>query len=102
MSFFAFLWLFSLTVLLPIVIVKMQNDTKRQQLAARQPGARGADALTVGELRELIREAVAEETAPLAERLAVLERGALPEPLREQDPGGWEEREKSVGRRTSA
>jgi hypothetical protein len=105
MTFFAFVWLFSLTVLLPIVIIKMQTDLKRQRLDARRPDS---DALSVGELKRIIHEAVAEETAALTDRIDALERGLLlppadSAPLRDYDEetegDEWAGPEKSLGRR---
>lgn len=73
MGFFEFVWLFSLTVLLPFAIVKMSADVKRRRIEAEKEGAGVQDALTVRELKRIIRDTVEETNRPLAERVAALE-----------------------------
>lgn len=96
MAFFEFIWMFSLTILLPLAIIKMTMDYKRQQAEAQNEANQAG--LTLGELKRIVRDTVDEANAPLLERLDRLEKagmldGVAEEPLIEQ-------RERTVGRQT--
>ncbi len=80
MDFFAFIWLMSLTVLLPLGIIKLSMDHKRAKMEIERRASSSPDSLTTSELRDLIREAVEEASLPLRERIERLEdqHGASP------------------------
>jgi hypothetical protein len=73
MGIFELIWLFSLTVGLPVIVVKLIYDYKRQSLQERRAERVPEESLTVGELRRTIEEAVEEATHPLIERIEALE-----------------------------
>jgi hypothetical protein len=110
MEFLEFIFLLSVTVLLPLTILKTVVDYKKSRLEAERDRGPGTDAgVTVGELKKMLAEVVREANAPLVERIEALEREreGLPPP----EPRGlladvedeWAEHEreaeKSVGRR---
>lgn len=73
MEFFEFVLVISLTVFLPLTILKTVLDYKKSQAEAeRSAGASGG--LTVGELKKMLSDAVEEANAPLVERIDALER----------------------------
>ncbi len=73
MDFFAFMWLMSLTVLLPLGVVKLMMDFKRARLELKGQDAPTSNSLTTSELKAMIREAVEEVSAPLRDRIERLE-----------------------------
>lgn len=109
MDFFELVYLFSLTVALPLIIFKSILDYKRQKLKVEQVRQEG-HGLTVGELKQALRETVAEANAPVLERLEVLERAALPPasaPIAgiegaEVEDGEAEQPSKTLGRRVTS
>ncbi len=100
MGFFEFVWLFSLTVLLPLAIVKITTDYKRQRLEMRRAEQGQQAGLTIGELKQMLREVAEEANQPLVERMGRLENG-LVEDLRHPaaDP---EIAERTVGRQRTS
>ena len=79
MEFFEFVFVFSLTVLLPIVILRTVLEFKKSKLeAARGLGA--GEGVTAGELKRMLAEVVREANAPLVERVEELEHRAQIEP----------------------
>lgn len=113
MEFLEFILILSITVLLPMTIVKTVMDYKKSKLEAERDRGLGAGAgVTVGELKKMLAEVVREANAPLVERIEALERER--EELPSPEPHGlladvedveaeWvehdREAEKSVGRR---
>jgi hypothetical protein len=73
MDFFEFVFLISLTVLLPYAIVKNIVDYKRSRVQAERGLGEGAG-VTVGELKKMLADAVREANAPLVDRIEELER----------------------------
>jgi len=97
MGFFEFVWLFSLTVLLPLAIVKITTDYKRQKLEVQQAEQEVKAGLTVGELKNMLRQVVEEANEPIVDRVDHLERRLLPE----SEPQPLiENAERTVGRQT--
>lgn len=118
MEFFEFILVLSITVLLPLTVLKTVMDYKKSKLEAERERGLETDAgVTVGELKKMLAEVVREANAPLVERIEALERER--EELSPSGPhdlladvddadGDWVERdleerdreaEKSVGRR---
>jgi hypothetical protein len=64
---------FAITVVLPITVLKMMMDYKRQKLEVQRAEIEAQGGLTVGELKRVLREVVEEGNAPLAERIAAME-----------------------------
>ena len=75
MEFFEFVLVISLTVGLPITILKMVMEYKKSQLEARR-GLGDAAGVTAGELKRMLAEVVREANAPLVERIEELEHRA--------------------------
>lgn len=75
MEFFEFVLVISLTVGLPITILKMVMEYKKSQLEARR-GLGDATGVTAGELKRMLAEVVREANAPLVERIEELEHRA--------------------------
>jgi hypothetical protein len=94
MEFFVFIWLVSLTVLLPLAVVKITTDYKRQRLEMEHAKMEAREGMTLGELKTIIRGAVEEANAPLAERVERLEHRLLPP----EDTVLLDEPERTVGR----
>lgn len=59
MDFFAFLWLTSLTVLLPLAGMRYSMEMKRRKM--EMEAASADEGMTLGELRRLIREEIRAE-----------------------------------------
>ena len=75
MSEFEFVMIMGITVLLPIVIVGMTLRHKRWKLMHLKEDALPADdSLEVSELKEIIRDVVAEATNPMLKRIDRLEK----------------------------
>jgi hypothetical protein len=73
MEFFELVLILSITVLLPITIVRSVVGFKKSKLEAER--GLGAEAgITVGELKKMLADAVREANAPLVERVEALER----------------------------
>lgn len=113
MEFFEFVLIISITVGLPLAILKTVLDFKKSKLEARRELGESAG-LTVGELKKVLKDVVQEANAPLLERVEALERerdDLLPSGSRDLLAGGdafgsddapagsEEEVVKSVGRR---
>lgn len=94
MEFLVFIWLISLTVLLPMVVVKITTDYKRQRLEMEHAKMEAREGMTLGELKAVIRQSVEEANAPLAERVERLEHRLLPP----EDTVLLEEPDRTVGR----
>lgn len=108
MEFFEFILVISLTVFLPLTILKTVLEYKKSQAEAdRKAGT--SSGLTVGELKKMLADAVEEANAPLVERIEALERehDDLPTTMEhdllagvEEDADGTEdEAGKTLGRR---
>lgn len=89
MDFFEFVVAISITVLLPITIVKTVLDFKRAKLEAER-GLETGEGLTVGELKRMLAEVVREANTPLVERIEALEESA---PALTSSPDAYDERE---------
>jgi len=98
MDFFVFLIAVSVVVVLPLTILKLLLDYKRERLQAEREARPTGEAVTVGELKEVMREVAAETVAPLEERITSLERGASL--THAPDEPVEEVRERTLGRRT--
>lgn len=108
MEFFEFVLVISLTVGLPITILKMVVDYKKSKLEAER-GTGESTGVTAGELRKMLVEAVREANAPLVERIEELERersGLPPSGSRDllvgvddETTGDEDEADKTLGRR---
>lgn len=104
MEFFEFVFIFSLTVLLPIVILRTVLEFKRSKLEAAR-GLGDGEGITAGELKRMLAEVVREANAPLVERIEALERDdeALPavhdDPYSDEELDLENEAEKTLGRR---
>jgi hypothetical protein len=108
MGFFEFVFIISLTVLLPLAIVKMRTDVRRQELEAQRASGDPQGGLTVGELKELLRKVVEEANEPIVARIEEIERqmlepgaGASHDLLDESTATLDEAVERTVGRRVS-
>lgn len=77
MEFFEFILVLSITVLLPLTILKSVMDYKKSKLEAERNVGEHAG-LTVGELKKVLGDVVREANAPLIERIEALEREGLP------------------------
>ena len=121
MEFFEFVLVLSITVLLPLTLLKTVMDYKKSKLEAeRGPGLETGAGVTVGELKKMLAEVVREANEPLVERIEALERereerpspeshgtpeshGILADVENDEWDDEWAERdreaEKSVGRR---
>ncbi|MEP0548035.1 MAG: hypothetical protein ABJF88_13960 [Rhodothermales bacterium] len=75
MEFFEFVLVISLTVGLPITILKMVMEYKKSQLEAVR-GKGDAAGVTAGELKRMLAEVVREANAPLVGRIEELEHRA--------------------------
>ena len=73
MEFFEFILVISLTVFLPLTILKTVLDYKKGQREADRDAGE-SNGLTVGELKKMLADAVEEANAPLVERIERLER----------------------------
>lgn len=73
MEFFEFVLVISLTVFLPLTILKTVLDYKKGQAEANRDAGE-SNGLTVGELKKMLADAVGEANAPLVERIEALER----------------------------
>lgn len=114
MEFFEFVLVFSMTVLLPLTILKTVLDYKKAQLKSKNQEGEQAG-FTVGELKKVLADVVREANEPLVERIEELERerDGLPAPRSrdlfagvDEGPVGAEELEldeeasdKTLGRR---
>lgn len=81
MDFFAFFWLFGVTVILPIVLTKLGMDHQLEKLREKVDSRSVLDyreatdeGISVRELKALFREVIEETHAPLEDRLEELER----------------------------
>lgn len=101
MDFFEFILAISITVALPLVLIKSILDYKKEKVRALA-GTHVEGALRVGELRQIVREAVEEANAPLVERIDALEQGILPQDLLADVPDEEEAQGRTVGRRVSS
>lgn len=72
MEFFEFILVISLTVFLPLTILKTVLDYKRSQAEADR-NASESNGLTAGELKKMLADAIEEANAPLVERIEALE-----------------------------
>ena len=81
MEFFEFVLVFSITVLLPLTILKTVMDYKKKQLESER-GVGESAGVTVGELKKMLSEVVREANQPLLDRIDELERerDGLPSP----------------------
>jgi hypothetical protein len=81
MEFFEFILVISLTVLLPLTILKTVLEYKKSQSEAERRAGESSG-LTIGELKKMLSDVVQEANAPLVERIEDLERarGDLPAP----------------------
>lgn len=81
MEFFEFVLVFSITVLLPLTVLKTVMDYKKSKLEAER-GVGENTGFTVGELKKMLTEVVREANQPLIERIEELERerNGLPSP----------------------
>jgi hypothetical protein len=103
MDFFEALIAISVVVILPITLLKLLLDYKRERIAAEQGHRDASSALTLGELKDIMRQIAEESTEPLAARLDTLERG-IPDadlPLLREDPEITATAERTMGRRTT-
>lgn len=109
MEFFEFVLVFSMTVLLPLTVLKTVLDYKKKQLEVKR-GVGDNTGFTVGELKKMLSEVVREANEPLLERIEELERerDGLPSPRSRDLFVGVEEEEleleeedadKTLGRR---
>ena len=105
MEFFEFVLVLSITVLLPLTILKTVMDYKKSRLEAER-GTGEAAGVTVGELKRMLAEVVREANAPLVERIEELERERDPLPPAgdlfvgaDENVGEGDEAEKTLGRR---
>jgi len=109
MEFFEFVLVFSMTVLLPLTVLKTVLDYKKKQLEVQRGVGENAG-VTVGELKKMLSEVVREANEPLIERIEELERerDGLPSPRSRDLFAGVEEEEveqdeedadKTLGRR---
>lgn len=73
MEFFEFILILSITVLLPLTILKTILDFKKNKMEASR-GVSESAGVTVGELKKMLTEVVREANAPLLERIEELER----------------------------
>lgn len=101
MGFFEFAIAFSVIVLLPILIVKMTLDYKRERMRSGLPEeGMQQTAVTVGELKELVRDIVKDTHADIEARLVDLE--ARIDASSPEDPNISDvPAERTVGRRTT-
>jgi hypothetical protein len=103
MDFFEALIAISVVVILPITLLKLLLDYKRERMAAEQGHRDAGSALTLGELKDIMRQIAEESTEPLAERLETLER-ALPDAdaaFLPEAPEVTGTAERTMGRRTT-
>jgi hypothetical protein len=109
MEFFEFVLVFSITVLLPLTVLKTVMDYKKSKLEAER-GAGENTGFTVGELKKMLSEVVREANEPLIERIEELERerNGLPSPRNsdlfvgveeDAETGVEDEADKTLGRR---
>lgn len=95
MDFFAFFWLFGMTVILPIVLTKLGMDHRLEKLREKVGSPHALDyrstieeGISVRELKTLFREVIEETHAPLEDRLEQLEQlrsGAIDEPINDEE-----------------
>jgi hypothetical protein len=75
MEFFEFVLVLSITVLLPLTILKTVMEYKKSQLESERKTGDAAG-VTAGELKRMLAEVVREANAPLVERIEELEHRA--------------------------
>lgn len=100
MTLFELIMVVSLTVVLPIAIVKLVLEHKRLLREAEREAHEAQGALTAGELKRLLRDVVEEANAPILRRLDMLEQAALPPYEPEAEAPGEDATERTMGRRT--
>lgn len=77
MGFFEFAFVVSLTVLLPLAIIKMRTDVRRQEIELERSRGESHGGLTIGELKQMLRQVVDEANAPIVARIEQIERQML-------------------------
>lgn len=106
MEFFEFVLVFSIVVVLPLTILKTVLEYKKSQAGTQVRG--GADGVTAGDLKRLLRDAVEDANAPLLARIDDLEMAVLGEQADQLkigeafgDETDVEDQERTLGRRVS-
>jgi hypothetical protein len=98
MDLFELIMALSVAVIMPIVIVKMVLDFRRERLRAEREAREPQGSLTAGELKRLLREVVDEANEPLIRRLDMLEQIALPPYEQESEVSDEVPAERTMGR----
>lgn len=96
-----FFLILAVTVILPLVILKMTLDYRRDRMRLENERPPSASEFTVGQLKELINEVVVEANEPLVQRIEQLERQSVADlgPTSEGEMVSVAER--TMGRRVS-